>query len=67
MNTAEGVDLKVTSIDRVCSAGEEFGRNCRRAGCPQYKSIEKHSSSPMVSLYVDCSPAKKTTEGGKTI
>lgn len=39
MNTAEGVDLKVTSIDRVCSAGEEFGRNCRRAGCPQYKSI----------------------------
>lgn len=31
MNTVEAVHLKVTNIDRVCAAGEEFGRSCKRA------------------------------------
>jgi uncharacterized metal-binding protein len=32
MNTTEMLNLKVTNIDSVCSVGEEFGRNCQRAG-----------------------------------
>jgi len=30
MKPTEVIKLKVTSIDRVCSAGEAFGRNCQR-------------------------------------
>ncbi len=32
MKTNDGFTLEVTSIDKVCAAGEEFGRQCQLAG-----------------------------------
>ena len=32
MNTSDAFTLKVTGIEKVCAAGEEFGRKCQKEG-----------------------------------